>query len=363
VETTFGTLVHPAATDAIKVLKSDFNFGQERKDHPEKGSTRSIINRITGRKNASWSVDKYILPSGAAGTAPDDTDLWEALFGTKAVVSETSVTYSLAKEPSKSLSLHRFVGHFHEAICGAVPSKGSIKFGGGDEPKVTFSGEGKDHYMNGSSTLASDATATADIVVTEPRQFAIGMKVKVGDDDNTGAGFTITDIDYDTDTLTLNASVTDEDSGAAVVPLPVTETTAGNVIPVVIGSVTMDSGTVCLTGCSFDIDQKVKLRNDEFGYSSARGYRHPDYREVTCSLDLYFEKAAAKWVNDAKRFTAQDIAVVLGETSGSLVHIDANQVEFEIPKVEVPDADEATITISGKCMGSSGEDEITVAFL
>ncbi len=128
------------------------------------------------------------------------------------------------------------------------------------------------------------------------------------------------------------------------------------------GSVKIGEVTVYVTSGSFDIDQKVKLRNDEFGQVSARGYRHPEFREVTCSLDLYFEKGAATWLNDAKRFTAQDIEIVLGNTDGSKVQIDANQVEFEIPNVEVPDNDECTISLAGKCLGSSGEDEITVTF-
>jgi hypothetical protein len=362
-EATYGTMVLPTADDAMKVLKSDFGPGQERKDRQEKGASRSIVDRITGRKSVSWSIDKYLLPSGTAGTAPDDMLLFEALFGDEAIVAETSVTYSLLAEPALSLGLFRNVGHFAEAIYGAVPSKFSLKWGGNDEPKVTFSGEAKDHLLCGSDVLTEDVTASDEIVVTDARQFAVGMVVSVGDNDNGGDGFTIDEIDYDTNTLTLSAAVADEDTGAAVVPLAITPTTSGNVIPVVLGTITLGGGSVYITGGSFDIDQKVKLRNDEFGYSSARGYRHPDFREVTCSLDLYFEKAAAKWLNDAKRFTAQAISVVLGDTAGSKVQIDAGQVEFEIPKVEVPDADEATITLTGKCLGSSGEDEITVAFI
>ena len=54
---------------------------------------------------------------------------------------------------------------------------------------------------------------------------------------------------------------------------------------------------------------------------------------------------------------------MLGDTAGKKLQIDANQVEFDIPKIEVPDSDECTITLTGKCLGSSGEDEITATFL
>jgi len=307
----YGTLVHPAGGDAIKVLSCKMNISQERKDRLEKGSTRSIISRFTGRKSADWSIEKYSLPSGSKGTKPDDAVLWEAMFGKEEVHQDTSVDYILLAEPSISLSIFNDVGPHREAICGAVPSKWSFKFGGGDEPKVTFSGEAKDHYLCGS---------------------------------------------------TLNAQVASQSSGAAVVPLPLTPTTIGNVIPVIVGNVKIGTPEILITGCSFDVDQKVGLRNDEFGSESASGFRHPDFREVTCSLDLYFKKNAAKWLNDAKRFTAQDIEVNLGDTEGYKMEIDANQVEFEIPNIDVPDSDECTISLAGKCLGSAGEDEIVVKF-
>ena len=359
----YGILVHSAGTDAIKVLSCNFTSAQERKDRLEKGVSRSIISRFTGRKTADFSIEKYVLPSGAKGTKPDDALLWEALFGKEEIHMDTSVDYILLAEPSISLSIFNDIGPHREALCGAVPSKLSLKFGGGDEPKVTFSGEAKDHYLCGSGTLAEDATATATITVNDARQFAAGMLIKVGDDDNSAAGFTINSINYDDNELTLNAQVADEDTGAAVVPLPLTPTTTGDVMPVIIGNVKIGTPEILITGCGFDIDQKIALRNDEFGSASARGFRHPEFREVTCSLDLYFEKDAAKWLNDAKRFTAQDIEVNLGDTEGYKMEIDANQVEFEIPKVDVPDNAECTITLTGKCLGSSGEDEIVMKFL
>ncbi|MBA7544245.1 hypothetical protein ES705_36597 [subsurface metagenome] len=359
----FGTLVQPSAADAMKVLSCNMNVSQERKDRLEKGSSRSIINRFSGRKSADWSIEKYVLPSGARGTKPDDAILWEALFGTEEVHMDASVDYLLSAEPSISLSIFSIVGPHYEAICGAVPSKWGLKFGGGDEPKVTFSGEAKDHYLCSSGKLAEAASETTAITVNDARQFAIGMLIKVGTEDNSGAGFKIADINYTINLLTLDAQVSDQAVDAAVIPLPLSATTTGDVIPVIVGNVKIGTPTILITGCSFDVDQKVALRNDEFGSESASGFRHPEFRDVTCSLDMYFKKDAAKWLNDAKRFTAQDIEVNLGTTEGYKMEIDANQVEFEIPTIDVPDTGECTITLSGKCLGSSGEDELKVCFL
>jgi hypothetical protein len=293
--------------------------------------------------------------------APDDALLWEALFGDEQINLDTDVVYSLLAEPAISLSIFSNVGPHREAICGAVPSKFSLKFGGGDEPKVTFSGEAKDHLLCGSDTLDTAASGST-ITVHDARQFAVGMVIQVGDDDNEGDGFTITEINYTTNVLTLDASATAADE-SVVKPLELSATTTGDVLPVIVGYFKIGTATVYVTGGSFDVDQKVKLRNDEFATESARGYRHPEFREVTCSFDLYFEKGAVKWLNDAKRFTAQDIEVNLGDTEGYKLEIDANQVEFDIPKVDVPDSDECKITLAGKCLGSSGEDELAVTFL
>jgi len=360
-ESTYGTFTHPAGNDAIAVTKCDMEGGQERKDIPEKSSTRSLITRSTGRKSASFSIEKFLRPSGTAGTKPDDSDLFKAIFGTE-TVGASDVAYTLLKEPVTSLTILRQVGHFQEAVFGAVPGKFSLKFSGSDEPKITFSGDAKDHIISGTAALASAASATDKIIVTDARQFAVGMKIKVGTEDNTAAGFTIDAIDYDDNELDLNANVTSQSSGAAVIPMPLTAVTAGSVIPVIIGSVTIGATTIDITSCTFDVDQKVKLRNDQFGYSSARGAKFPENRDVKVSLDLYFETGALKWVNDAKRFTNQDICVVLGETAGSMVQIDANTVELDIPKVDVPESEECTISLSGTCKGSTAEDEIALTF-
>lgn len=366
-ETTFGTLVQPAGTDAIKVKKCDLGFAHERADILEKGSSRSLVNRVTRRKSATFTIDKYVRPYGTSGQKSDDSDLWKAVFGTETVNSGTSVVYTLAKEPSTSLTILRQFGPHQEAVCGAVPSKLSLTFGGGDEPQVSFSGEAKDHSLSGSAystTATSTSSDKVSVAVTDALQFCAGMKVVIGTDTNSGAGYTIESINYTTGELDLSTNVSSIQAiGSLIAPLAITPTTAGSVIPVTIGSVAIGSTTVYVTGGTFEIDQKVKMRNDEFGTSAARGFRHPECRDVSFSLDLYFDRGAAKWLNDAKRFTAQDIQVVLGSGSGCVLQIDANQVEFDIPKVSVPEQDEATISIAGKCLGTAtGEDEISVTF-
>lgn len=52
---------------------------------------------IRGRSRATWSLELPIIPSGTAGTAPDQDPLFQHIFGQAAtVVASTSVTYNLA---------------------------------------------------------------------------------------------------------------------------------------------------------------------------------------------------------------------------------------------------------------------------
>lgn len=357
-ESAYGAHVLPLGANAMKVRTTSFNLTHERKDRNEKGSTRSITSRITGRKAVEWSLSKYLMPSGTAGTAPDDGKLLEALLGTETPVVSTSVTYSLLAEPGISLDLVRETGTLREIITGAVPTKAEISWGGTDEPKIQYSGSAKDKITCGRTTLAAAASSAA-LTVADGGQLAVGAYVQVGDQNNTGAGYKILSIVDDT--VTVDTSVT-EDNGEAVFPMPVTPVTTGAPFPTTVGSVTVFGDTMYTTKGSISIDQKVELRNDEFATESATGMRYPGFREVMGSLDLYLKASDVKYINDAKAFGNGAIVIVFGNTAGSICTISIPAAEITIPNVEIPEEGECTITLEFKGLGSTGEDEISIAF-
>src|SRR3990167_3839709 len=80
-ETTIGTFVKPAATDAVKVLKANIGFQPTRKDRADSRQSRSTLARITGKTTVPFSIEKYLIPSGTAGTPPDDHLLLYAAIG------------------------------------------------------------------------------------------------------------------------------------------------------------------------------------------------------------------------------------------------------------------------------------------
>ena len=74
-EVTYGVYLKPAATDAIKVLSTAMEFGQARDPRTDTRQTRSVLEQITGKKTVPWSVEKHLIPSGTAGTPPDDHEM------------------------------------------------------------------------------------------------------------------------------------------------------------------------------------------------------------------------------------------------------------------------------------------------
>ena len=84
-ETAYGAPITPAPDDAIRVLRSQFAHARERAPRRDKRGSRSVLAMVTGREAAAWQIEKYLVPSGVAGTAPDDGVLWRLLFGSERV--------------------------------------------------------------------------------------------------------------------------------------------------------------------------------------------------------------------------------------------------------------------------------------
>jgi hypothetical protein len=55
-----------AADDAAKVLTTSMEFSVARTDRMDSRTTRSVLERITGKQEISWSCESYLLPAGAA---------------------------------------------------------------------------------------------------------------------------------------------------------------------------------------------------------------------------------------------------------------------------------------------------------
>jgi hypothetical protein len=123
-----------------------------------KTGKRSRLLGLRGRQNGTATLQKPFIPSGAAGTRPDDDPILTAIFGaTGTVVASTSVTYNLTdtlnfllmptynKTPGASSPTNSY-------LLGGIPQ--SVKFTGGGnflDMEVQLSGVGVGDSVNFSS--------------------------------------------------------------------------------------------------------------------------------------------------------------------------------------------------------------------
>jgi hypothetical protein len=361
-ETSAGTFIKPIATDAMAVLTTSMVPNIMRKDRTDAyQASRDVIERITGKSEYSWAVDAYYVPSGTKNVAPNCGPFLEALFGTE-TVNANDVTYS--QSSSQTLNTLSLVRHFQDfymgTMWGCLVDGMTFKMAGGEEPKIHFEGRGMGYTPTGFSTLngAMAASTTMIVQTVDANMFDVNSVVKIGSDDNSGAGYKVT-VSSAAPSFTIEAAATASNSDP-VIPFVPTWTDAGVPMTGITGSLTWDSLAFVIT--SFELSVKAGLKfHDDTAYQQNLSDAVPGFFEITGQIGLRMRKDHIIKLVDRKAFATKALAVVGGGAaqSGTRVEIDLGQCEMEFAEVAVPEAEEATVTIPFKALGSSGNDAIT----
>lgn len=367
-ETTFGTFAKPAATNAFKLKALQIDAKQERKDRDDNRTSRSVLERITGKKEVSYSLEAYVLPSGSLGVAPNLGPAFKAAFGTETVNASTSVVYSLsAGQALGSLSIVREMNAaVMEAAFGAWVESLTLKVQGGEPPMLSMEGGASDYAHTGTGTLGAilnAAATTATITAADILNFQAGSVVAFGADNNTSAGYQVTVVNTATNVITFTpGAAVGAANGAAVTPFVPSETTVGSQIAGVLGSLTIDAVAVPITGFELSLKNNIKAIGDEFGTALVTDYI-PGQREVTGTINLRARKDQILHLGKRWGFATRDLAVTCGTVAGKKLIIDVNYAEIEFAPLEVPDVEEATIQLPFKALASAGEDEVTATLI
>ena len=151
---------HVSGADAAKVLASTMEFTVTRSDRMDARSSRSVLEKITGKQEISWSCDSYLLPAGGT-TAPDIDPLIEAAMG-GGFGASTSNTYKLSDDNALPTcrTARTANGVFREDLFGAYVEEMSISASGGDEPRMSLSGGAFNYALTGTATCASSGVST-----------------------------------------------------------------------------------------------------------------------------------------------------------------------------------------------------------
>jgi len=364
--------VKPAGTDAAVILNASFTPAQERKVRDDARASRSVLEQITGKKSATWSVESYVLPSGTAGTAPDLGPLFKGAMGTETVSGGTRVTYSLnTNQDLGSFSLTQFFNEtFMETLTGCYVNSMTISVAGGEEPKVTFEGESSGLYIPtttspsaaqltaGESTATVDGSGTGtsfDVHAGEGENFKPGSVISVGSDTD----LVVTAVSNDTITVDSSITFTDDDE---VKPFAPTETVAGSPIAGILGSLTLAGNSLPITSFEVTVANNNKGIADEAFVAGTSDYV-PGFRDVTGSLSIRCRRDLAIEIGKRLDFGTQAIVVTCGDTAGKKLIVEIDDAEFEVAAVDTPQSDEVVVPMNFRALATSaGEDEIVIKF-
>lgn len=349
-ETSFGVYEALSAVDALRVLAfSDESFTQAREPRADHTGSHSVQDTIDGNIEVPWSTQVYAIPSGTAGTPPEEHELLKTAFGKYTNTPATSDKYEFSPTQGarKSLTLLSRIGHVSSSLyIGAVIDTFSFSVSGANHPSWTFSGRAKQHIHTGFSDVIS-ITAT-DVTVAEPENYEAGSRVyftdangvAVGDGTITGnsSGFRVVSksgsiLTLDTDVAAAGATAADFLAPWAPVP-----TYAGSPIERITGSFLLAGAAAPMTEFGVDIDHAVKYHDDE-----ALQATFPDYadgqRVVTGTMQLRAARGQIKQLGVRKLATNQTIATQVGSIAGSILthNIGAAQPMFADPSLAQDD--------------------------
>ena len=357
-ETTFGTLVQPTTAGSFAALEVEITPAQERISRDDTTGIRSFQNnRFSGRKSADWRVLKYLVPSGTVTTASDDNDFFECAFGDVTTLTNT-IQYTPDDDDLPSLSLWKHIGHFCQGASGCAVNQMVLNFSGTDFSTVEFSGPGKSFVQAGTTTISAamggDATK-GTIVVADHDFYATGVLIQIGGSANNGSGFEIVSVSSNgTIHFTPDSTSATIATGGTVQPYAPTVTTVGNALHGITGSFTTNSTAITIMSASVTLNNNLQLRDDEYGQSTPSAIILDRRREVTLNMEMYLTRTYFYLFGEARRFLAQDIQMVAGNTAGAYVQADMAQGELDVPALTDPGAEgEATLSATGMALSTS----------
>ena len=354
-----------AGANAAKVLGSTMEFTVARNDRMDARTSRSVLERITGKQEISWSCESYLLPAGSS-TAPDIDPLIEAAFG-GSFGGSVAKTYNLAS--SNALPTCRIArtanGVFREDLFGAYVEEFGLSLSGGEAPRMTFSGGAFNYALTGTGTTHGSSSVTQTSL---PLATGDGVNFMVGSCIDVNTGSAIVTGKSAADTLTVTTG--NYGNSEAITPETYTETTAGSPLNGITGSLTLNSVSLPITSLDVTLTNGIKPLSDE-AFEKGTSDIVAGFRSVTGTVSVrarkdFIKSLAQRYVqlsaSGDPTFTSIPIVVTIGATTGFKVVVTMATCELDFAGIDVPESDEAILSIPFTALGNNGDDEITLAW-
>lgn len=372
----FGNLasggLFPVATDGIEHVTAmlDFKIPRENAAHR---SGRSVVTRLSGKKEVSWSFESYIVPADPTSNNPNLPDLHPMLLNAFGSVDETDVAkkiYKLTRASNLSFRMLEEGTHFSRLAVGCVTDSVTFTLPGDGMAMVKFEGFAQDLYTAGQSTLAADVTASNSLTVPtgQGKRFEVGGYVDVIDqtDGNTriAASRRITAVVGDALTVT-GAAITAVTDDIVIGAAPdFTASPSEDALLGLKGTFTTGSlGTVdCqLLSAEIAIKNNFTPKNMIYGTDSLCGYIADKRRDVTLKLDVLLTLDNYEFYVQNKTFVADSVTITLAPqeipapinaAAGRTFTFRFAKVEFNIPTIEQPGDSFVKLTLEGTALAT-----------
>lgn len=154
----------PVAGGAVEHISFDGTFNIPREDSASR-SGRSLVVRLSKKKEVTWKVEGYIIPGTPDGvgnpTLPPLDPVYLGAFGDVDLTDPTKIIYKLARLSDKSFSVIEEMSHYARLIVGCVSDNLTFSLPGDGKAQVSADGFAQDVYAEGQDALAQDVDGTA----------------------------------------------------------------------------------------------------------------------------------------------------------------------------------------------------------
>ena len=373
------------AANAMFTISETFTGGEEREVRPDRSGSADHTERFRGRKNADFEITKLLLPNGSVTTQPDDTYLWENLFGNLSM-NTTAIEYIFATAHTDSLTIRRGIrsggsagsADLQEHLRGAIVNRGAISWGAAGNNglgQVGFGGMAKEYGFTGNTSIGSGYT-TLDLNtgrgsfrVANAKQLTVGSIVQIlGATPNSGggSGILITSLNQTTSLAKGTFSGAPASSGRAVKPFNPAPVTAGSPIHGRLGSLSLDASASLIKhlGGTITIEDNRMLLNEEVGLDSASRVLRTERRNCTFSLDFLIDKDNfGTLMGDMLANTSKNVQLTIGSDANKKFRFVMSNAEWDFTSLDVPDQDMVRVSMSGRALGTNGNDSVKLRIL
>lgn len=351
----------PSAGHAIKFIEFTSQVVPVREPRTDEKGTRSEGATVELRKEGTWTIKAKVIPSGALGTVPDDTELNKGAYGTETINASTSVVYSLVKDLEavfNGVTITFFGNHFALMLVNAIVDMKKFDISGESDSTIEFSGKCTDIVHIGSSTVpagASSGAGSVTVATGDGPKFRQDAQAQIGSENSKTISGVVGDVVSFSPVLSGALA-----SDAVIQPEePVGTTSSVSPIPGIKGSFTYAGSAFKIQSGTITVNNNPTIRNDDYGSNTASGFDTGNPRQVTFEFQARNLKSNFQIYGESVLKSNKPIVVTLGDTPGQRIVLNMPLAEVDPSSFDPPGTDTGKINWSGRAVKTNGDDEIT----